>query len=281
MIAAGISGVALANGSEPQPDRTGNASPVSPEEKVLLYRAEERLIRHCMEDNGFEYYEIPPISDTPRGIPYANDDVVWAREHGYDVPQERARENPNTEPFDKLSSARQQAWQRMLVGQGDRVSVRLPDGPVFSISGQGCIASARRKLYGDLARWYRAHKLVEQIPSLVRQAVKDDARYDAAIADWAVCVRRRGHDVDNPIELREQLASRTRTMKPAVAHIAETRTAVAEASCARSASLSRVVQALEPEHERKVRTTFVGFIDELNAIEGSALPVARDIMASS
>lgn len=283
VIAAAISGVALANSSGTQREATSDPGPVTEQEKALLYRAEERLIRHCMADNGFEYHEIPPPADNaaPRDFPYVIDDVAWAREHGYDVAEEgRPVPNPNTAPFEKLSAARQQAWQKMLVGEGAQVSATLPDGPRYSISGEGCISDARRALFGDLARWYQASKLTEHLPNLVQREVRADPRYDAALADWASCLGRHGLDVASPTELRDQLFSRTRTMKPAAARAAETRTAVAEARCARSTSLSRVIRMLEPAHERDVYADFRGVVADLNAMERSALPVARDTLAN-
>ena len=42
------------------------AVPVSAEDKVLLRRAEERLIKQCMTEAGFEYYEIAPKSSAER-----------------------------------------------------------------------------------------------------------------------------------------------------------------------------------------------------------------------
>lgn len=283
VIAAAISGVALANSSGTQRDGIKEPGPVTAEEKVLLYRAEERLIRHCMADNGFEYHEIPPPADNagPRDFPYVIDDVAWARKHGYGVVEEgRPTANPNTAQFEKLSAARKQAWQKMLVGEGARVSVTLPDGPRYSISGEGCIADARRALFGDLARWYRASKLTEDLPTLVQRAVRDDPRYDAAMADWAGCMRRQGHQVSTPVELRDEHFSRARTMKRVVARAAEIRTAVAEARCAQSTSLSRVIQTIEPEYERDVHAEFGDVVAELNAMERSALPVARDRLAN-
>lgn len=282
--AVAVSGLALLMSSEAQPRGRADLRTLTADEEARLFRAEERLIRQCMSQHGFEYQEtLWPADDdiTERAFPYVMDDVAWAGRHGYlDVVDESPGD---TSPFDiyfrGLSRHQQLEWEKTLLGEGRQLTVELPGVGRLSTSDNGCQAEARRRLYGDLARWYQARRTADNVPTYVRRAVREDPRFVAAVADWAACMVPHGYHVQDVGALREDLGRRTRGVRPAAARSAEIRTAVAEATCANTSSMSRVVASLERKHERQLNAKFRRELAELNKIELAALPTARKVLA--
>ncbi|WP_109506732.1 hypothetical protein [Nocardioides speluncae] len=283
-VVIAVSGIALASVSRTDDSEPIAVRPVTEAEKALLYRAEERLIYRCMAEHGFEYDEIPLDTDDPdREFPYVIDDVAWAKRHGFgDATSKEAppEASPNEVNLERLSQEQQQEWQATLFGDGPRVSVRLPGGGRLSTNTDGCLAEARRALYGDLERWFRARRLIDNQSVFVRRGVREDSRYEAAIADWAGCMRRKGYQVADPGQLRELAFQRSRNLKAAAARTIEVRAAVTEAMCATSTSLPGVVLTLEREHGREVETAVRREHAELNTLERAALPLADKVLAS-
>ncbi|MEV8374806.1 hypothetical protein AB0P21_18865 [Kribbella sp. NPDC056861] len=253
--------------------------PVSAQDKVLLRGAEERLIRECMSAAGFTYYEKPrpPKSGEP-DFPYVVTDVAWARANGYGVKQSAPPADPTAQYFAGLSKDQQDAWRTTLVGSGKQISVELAPGERLSVSDKGCIASARRTLYGDLPGWFKARRTVDNLEFLVQDKVRRDQRYGVAMADWAGCVRGRGYDAGGPGALREIVAQRIKGRAADVVRAAELDAAVVEATCANSTSLAATLLALEPEHRASVTADHRRELAELNVFEQTALPRARSAL---
>lgn len=116
-----------------------------------------------------------------RDLPFGNDSTAFAREHGLG--------------FGTVNLAAFRA-----------VTVTLPSGFQLSASTKGCNAEAADLLYGDFASWFRTRSLVEHLPSQYHAKIRADPRCKAALAGWASCMRKRGHDVRDPAELRRDFA---------------------------------------------------------------------------
>ncbi|MFB6720713.1 hypothetical protein ACFCV3_11155 [Kribbella sp. NPDC056345] len=240
-------------------------APVSTEQKALLHQAEERLISKCMTAAGFRYDEqaLPAVS-IDRRFPFLIDDIAWARTNGYDRPAQK-RPDPY---LDSLSDERHAQYARTLLGQGKQLSVELPSGPRLSASDRGCIAEARRELYGDLPRWFVVRRTSDKLIFAVYADVRDDARFSTAMKQWSDCMRDRGYPVDNPGQLRG-LAKDRGTGRD---------TAVAEATCATTTPAGRALRELEAEHLAKITAEHRRELQDLDALERSALPRAVAVL---
>jgi hypothetical protein len=274
-------GLVMVVGSSSSASIGSTVPPVTAADKVLLRGAEERLIHECMGAAGFMYFEkaAVPVSDRP-DFPYVVDDVAWARGNGYGAGPVAPAANPAVEYFAGLSGERQEAWRRALVGSGRQLSVELSPGRRLSASDNGCIASARRTLYGDLPRWFKARRLTDNLGFLVQDRVRGDRRYLAAMAEWAECVKGRGYGAADPGELREVVAKRNEGLPAPVVRAAEVEATVVEATCAQSTSLARTVRAIEPVHRAAVTAERRSELAGLNGLEQDAVPRAKVVLGN-
>ncbi|NEA31709.1 hypothetical protein [Streptomyces sp. SID13031] len=263
--------------------RTGEATgvqtapAVGAQGKALLRSAEERLVHECMSAAGFQYFERPPATKSDqRDFPYVVDDVAWAAANGYGRPEQTAPPvDPAARYFAGLPKEQQNAWRKTLVGSGKQISVELAPGRRLSASDKGCIASARRTLYGDLVGWFKARRLTDNLDFLVQDKVRDDQRYVTAMADWAGCVKGRGYDAADPGALREVVAKRNEGRAASVVRAAEVEATVAEATCANSTSLTRTLRSIEPGYRAAAIAEHQRELADLNVLEQAAVPRAK------
>jgi hypothetical protein len=277
IVAAGAVAVALTRGATAAP------SAVTAEDRALLHRAEQRLIKQCMTTAGFQYDERPvPPARTERRFAYIIDDLAWAKVHGYDDPNPAPRStNPNAQRAQRLPAAEARRWERTLIGDGKQISFELGDGSRISTSDKGCLATARRTLYGDLAGWFRARRTSDGLIYIVYSKVNHDPRYDAALKEWAACVRGRGYPADTPGRLMEVVKQRTKGQPQQAIRAAEITGAVTEAECATSTSLARTVRELHAEHLTKTTADNRREFQQLERLERAALPRAQAALGQS
>lgn len=261
---------------------TSGDRPVAATDDELLHRASERLIARCMARHGFAYAEQPPPSSTGPDFRYVLDDAGWAREHGYGTLLGRPGEwdqDANFRNVEKLTPERQRAWQRTLQGSGGRLVVDLPDLGRISAPDNGCTAEARRTLYGDLAGWYRAWRIVDQFGGYVAGRVVGASEYRTRLAAWATCARERGYAASSPRELRELVASKALRTSGEQAGAREIAAAETEAECATSTGLAQTIGALKRRYRPEIERRFARELDALQSFERKAIPRARQTLA--
>ncbi|BFO18521.1 hypothetical protein SHKM778_49090 [Streptomyces sp. KM77-8] len=147
---------------------------LSNEEVVEIERAEQKLIRTCMREHGFPYWEFPvPGIDERKSGNYVIDSVRWAKEYGYGRKFEELGEKIRTSHRtvihqNRLPKEGRARYTRALDGDyRDRMTVELPGrlGKMETPRG-GCTNEARAELYGDAEIWYTARRTVESaLPS--------------------------------------------------------------------------------------------------------------------
>ncbi|MFE5969737.1 hypothetical protein [Streptomyces sp. NPDC056463] len=121
--------------------------------------------------------------------------------------------------------------QAALFGTGPReLSLTLATGHTVTAHTDGCLASARRTLYGDQTRWFRAQVTVDNLRAEAQNRMKDDPAHRAALRRWNRCATTSG---------------RPRTERPDPALVAR---------CDRESGLAEVRARLEPAELAKVRT---------------------------
>ncbi|KUN09136.1 hypothetical protein AQI95_04590 [Streptomyces yokosukanensis] len=87
------------------------------------------------------------------------------------------------------STAEQQRVDAALFGTGPaQLSLRLPTGYVVRTHTDGCLAAARRRLYGDQVRWFRTSVVVDNLgpeaTATHRSLAEVRARHHAEITEW-------------------------------------------------------------------------------------------------
>ncbi|WP_435972532.1 hypothetical protein [Streptomyces sp. Qhu_M48] len=79
--------------------------------------------------------------------------------------------------------------QAALFGAGPReLSVTLATGATVTAHEDGCLATARHRLYGDQRRWFRAQVVVDNLRAEAQARMSDDPVHRAALARWTRCV---------------------------------------------------------------------------------------------
>ncbi|MEZ7157249.1 hypothetical protein OIE82_16070 [Streptomyces althioticus] len=253
------------------------------EEAVEIERAEQRLIRTCMRDKGFPYWEFPVIGvDEQKSGNYVIESVRWARTYGYgrefDERAERIRTSHRTVRHQNALPREERArYTRALDGDyRDRMTVDLP-GPLGTVETPrgGCTNEARAKLYGDAEAWYTARRTVESVLPLYAQDLKRDRRFTDALGRWADCMSGAGRPFDSPDDLRRTRAAAVEGMPDAEADAYDRKLAVTEATCAVESSLGAVVRALEGEYRARTLKPYRDQWDTYRKMRLHALRQAR------
>jgi hypothetical protein len=258
----------LSAAPHPSPVRSGKTA-VSATDVNLLIDAEQALIRGCMRRHGFQYWPLPASQAYPAvRFPYVITSVSWARRHGFSgafVPV--ASRDPNQRYYSQLTATQQSAYSDALVGSpgSPGVTTRLPTGGIDGHSADGCQATADRQLYGNYAAWFKARFVALDLPGLWQGRVLGDPRYGSAVSMWSSCMRAKGYRYSSPAQAASMASQQTRA-------------AVAEAQCAGSTGLTKVVDALDREYAARVSREYRSSLEAEWRLERNALPRARQVL---
>lgn len=127
-------------------------------------------------------------------FPYVVDDAAWPRRHGYGSDIERRLEelkkaHPNQRYVVSLSPQRQKTYRRALYGEDPaspgNMTVTVPTGGVVGASSVGCIAEAQREVHGDLAGWFRASTVTNNLAGTRAGLVTADPQFAPSSAAGA------------------------------------------------------------------------------------------------
>ncbi|WP_086825357.1 hypothetical protein [Streptomyces sp. NRRL B-24572] len=150
------------------------------------------------------------------------------------------------------------ALQAALFGAGPReLSVTLATGATVTAHEDGCLATARHRLYGDQRRWFRAQVTVDNLRVEAQARMRADPAHRAALARWTRCASPPGRP-------------RTDRPDPAVA-----------ARCARETGLEGVRARLEAVELVTVRTLHRDELTTYRQLRDRALRRAVELSAST
>ena len=172
----------------------------------ILTWGEQELTARCMAAKGFAYQVDPPAAsdDTARspslggfGTPLTLEEAS----NGYPATQSERPAATGVE-----SPGRTRRYQRALDREHARqVQIEIP-GFALGASSRGCVATARRQLYGSV----RNYLMVEYAAQGIRRfasGVLEEPQVQRAVAEYETCMRAAGYAVDNPGQA-PQLAER-------------------------------------------------------------------------
>lgn len=289
VIGAAATGCTMAATARPA---DGSASPAAGQtreltapEQILVRRAEQTLVKACMDKAGFRYWIGPlPTADDLKGGGYVLTDVGWAKRNGYGTRlRERTAELQRTDPNNKYANSLPQKdrtrYSETLEGgpSAGMLTIELPVGGTVRTPRHSCLTEAKERLYGDFETWFRAEKTATNLTGLYVPDLLKDRRLTAALKKWSACMREAGHDYADPTAVRNELPSLTKGLSADAAFTTERRLAVDEAECATRTPLSATAHDLEREYRDKLRGTYGDALTAYERMRFAALERAEDI----
>ncbi|MFF7331927.1 hypothetical protein [Streptomyces sp. NPDC008150] len=258
-------------------------------QELRISDAEQHLITNCMRRQGFRFWEGKPLSlEESRPVGYVQDDVDWARSHGYGsrimAKEDRARrDNPNIAYRKSLSRARRKAYDIAMDGGRDAVELksRLPTGGTVTKLSGGCAGRAEKVLYGDPAAWFRSDTTVSNLRPLYVGKLLRDREFKSAIAAWSRCMSKAGRSFPDPDSARQSTREHSAEQTPAEearTFANEVRIAVADATCARSVSLRPIGERREAHYIGDLTGKYGSALDAHRRVQEGALERAERIV---
>lgn len=260
---------------------------------ALAHNAAETLVERCMQAKGLTYYPIFDSSASTTtlaalvpGVPQASIGLIGRQANGYGFyagAVQRAA-HPGTQNQldleDKyIASLPAEDGRRYLLALrgplGMTVSVTIPGAGTAQIEAGGCVAAARRQVYGSLANFLLATTGWSQMTGQLYSAVEADPAFSAVIARWSTCMTAHGYKYPSPEDLWNRLGTRI-DRRPAPAYRAlEIRTAVQDYKCSQAVRLIPTIRALQASHARYMSRALAGNVTRITEVFGRALKAAR------
>ncbi|GAA2485484.1 hypothetical protein GCM10010393_15630 [Streptomyces gobitricini] len=273
------------NSASPRP----KARELTDAEQILIQRAEQTLVKKCVEEAGFKYWigRLPTV-DELKGTGYVLTDVDWAKRNGYGTRlQEKLqtiqRSDPNNTYARSLSQEERVRYSTALEGgpSSGMLTVELPGGGTVQTPRDSCQVEAKRKLYGDFETWFQTEKTATNLSRVYVPVLLKDQRFVDAVEKWSACMREADHDYASPQEIRKRLPEVTKGMGRDEAFAQEVKLAVAEARCATRTPLSETALALQNEYRAKQPQQYRDAVVTYQHMSLAALQRAEDIVGSS
>ncbi|MFF7640850.1 hypothetical protein [Streptomyces canus] len=292
LVSLVLTGCTAGTDTAHSPSPTAKAKATAADEKLTYAQdlrisdAEQHLITLCMRKQGFHYWEEKPLSlEESRPVGYVQDDVGWARKHGYgsriSAKEDRTRlRNPNIAYRKSLSPARRKAFDIAMDGGRDAVVLKspTPSGGTISKQSGGCAGQAEEMLYGAPEAWFRSDVTVRNLRPLYVDKLLRDKEFTSAVAAWSQCMDKAGHPYPDPDAARQSTrkhsAEQTRA-EEARTFANETRIAVADATCARSVSLRSIGARREAHYVGELANKYGHALDAHLRMQRHALALAE------
>ncbi|MEU2117961.1 hypothetical protein ABZ567_20455 [Streptomyces sp. NPDC016459] len=258
-------------------------------QELRIADAEQHLITRCMRQQGFHFWEEKSLTlEESRPIGYVQDDIDWARSHGYGsrimAKEDRARlRNPNIAYRKSLSRSRQTAYDTAMDRGRNAVLLKstTPSGGTITKQSGGCAGQAEKVLYGDPAAWFRTDATARNLRPLYVGKLLRDKEFTTAVGAWSTCMSKAGHPFPDPAEARrsarEHRAEQTQA-EEARTFANETRIAVADATCARSVSLRSIGERREAHYVGELAGQYGDLLDARLQMQRRALARAERLV---
>ncbi|MGI5242290.1 hypothetical protein [Dactylosporangium sp. CA-139066] len=250
----------------------------------LLEWAELLLAGRCMAANGFRFtvdWTAPAVDDGVSAVrPYGSDDATAAAANGYGITAEMRldKDDPNRSYRSALSPERRLRYDETFFGAGDdTTSADTADGLRYTTSRTGCLADARRALYGDLDRWVALDVWASDLDAQIVPVVRADPAYRAALDVWRGCMSGHGFDLADPDAARAAALAHYRAATPGDAQEYERQLAVADAGCSQRSGLRATGDRLHQAQLARLAGARTGDAEEYRAIKTEAVRKAQSL----
>lgn len=202
---------------------------------LLISRAESTLVGRCMKSKGFELkWPVAAPLEFDTGTEMRQFTEAEAESIGYEKMQSPVvTESSSIEAQREADAALVEGgepMERALFGDGETVSVQLPDGSTGNTVSNGCLADARRALWGEDLEVYARGDMISKnlLPQIVTRT-QLDSRMSSVLSDWRDCMALEGHRLES---VSEAIATRGSPQETAVA--------LADARCRQTTRLAEV-----------------------------------------
>jgi hypothetical protein len=261
---------------------------------ALAHNAAETLVARCMHAHGLTYdhpdFERAAVAATMAtqvpGVPQASISLAARQADGYGFyskavqqaahPDAQNQLDPGEKYIASLPAAEKQHYELILRGPlNRRVTVTIPGGGTAQIEAGGCVAAARRQVYGSLANFLLATTGWGELQGQLNGAVQADPAFPAVLAKWSACMTAHGYKYTNPEGLWNRLGTRIDHSPTPAHHALEIRTAVQDYRCSQAVKLIATIRALQAHHARYVSQALAGNVARVTQVFANALKVAR------
>jgi hypothetical protein len=275
-------------------------TPRSLRDDAALSAAEQLLIGECMRGYRLAYVagdrsvpaDVVPtdtgtltvdVRPSSRVTGYGVVADVLALRHSLGVRPERGMRpnepNPNDRHLRSLGPREAETYQRRLSGtpQGVR-TLRLWSGVTARYQADGCLGTARARLYGSVDRAARSLVVPQDVKIMIGREVESDPSFVRALSLWQRCMRSRGHSHPRPAAVVAAVEAGYLTGVTPLTRREEATLAQADATCDVQASLRATATRIRA---RSLGARHIRLVEDLAAvarIRREAAPVAREIL---
>jgi len=268
---------------------------------ALAENATQKVTGRCMHARGLVFYpflqrtaEAATMATLVPGVPQAAIGLAARQANGYGFyakgvqhathPGAADRPDRETKYIASLPAGEKQRYLLAVNGPpSQKLSVTIPGiglGPAEQIATSGCVAAARRQVYGSLANFVLVAVGWGQLQGQLKP-VQADPAFSAVIARWSACMADHGYQYPGPDNLWNRLGPRVYA-SPTPAHRAlEIRTAVQDYKCSQAVRLIPTVKALQVNHARYVSKAVAHDITRITHIFAHALRTASRLHLAS
>jgi hypothetical protein len=228
----------------------------------ILDSADDQLTRRCMQAKGLQYPAATPATPVAVDDEAAVVDLATRRQQGYGIansPMPKAM--PAVDAYVAgLSASAQQHYRLDLFGpQNATRQINLPGGLTISVHTQGCEASSRSTLAGDVESWALLTYLPEQLGNELANTIATAPEYTTALVAWSACMAGYGYRYQTPETAQDDLRARhQRDPADRTLGALEIAVAVADGECALQVHLPAAALAAKrrlalslPEDDRR------------------------------
>lgn len=240
LVLAASAGCA-ARGVPPPGPRAAGVEPVTVKRMLVkapvLSWAEQELTGRCMRKNGFAY-EV----DAPPGTSEDMETLPSLGGFGTPLTVETARDGyPEVNAADPVTKdaepgGTRRGFDRTLDDEHARqVHIEIP-GLAVGASTRGCVAEARRRLYGSVRNYLMVEYLAQGVRQFGSRAL-DDPAVRRSLETYETCMRGRGYAAANPGQARRIATRRSEGAA------AEVQMAISDARCQEEAGVYAALDA--------------------------------------
>ncbi|GAB1691067.1 hypothetical protein [Krasilnikovia sp. M28-CT-15] len=298
VAAALLFGIGGCGADKPTPDAEASAVRAqmawdsSQEQYKDVQAIENRLVRKCLTDQGFDVFPAePPASDEPQEGPrLVSPEPGDAARAGYGL-DPRGLPKPAT-PSDGSSyeqtpdSYKARLTRAKYGADDDLISFTTSDGTKVEIPHHGCLGDVRTRLFGDLKEYLRLSFTADNLVGQGRSAgAEDDPGFVKAAGQWRECIEKAGYSgIQSTKDMRDKARrlyegidqADTRALDAAVA--AEIKIAGADAACAKSSGLNQAYAAARSKGATKSLVAHEADMVAWDALVRKALQKGQELL---
>ncbi|WP_150494565.1 hypothetical protein [Streptomyces kanamyceticus] len=201
--------------------------------------AEEELIRQCMAERGFRYVKAPDdTAPVKMSADYAiSPDEAEERGYGLRAQMKSAANAPrdaNNDALRALPTSQREKWQNAFSGgrEAPMMKVSVPEVGQMQTRDGGCVAKARKQLYGSLEQFLKLVTFQGNFAGQMQQRAARDPRVTALDKRWSTCMKNHGYaGLAGPSKAAVRAGDTYKERGPQAAFTFETAIAGADATC--------------------------------------------------